>query len=128
MGDEAGADRGHAPSRRGEIPARTRRRRRILAVALSLLAVGLVVYILLGPVTRLVESRRNLSRAETQLAEERSRTAALEERKAWGMTDTFVELEARKMGFVKPGEIPIIVLDYRGEETNSGGTDDNPGP
>ncbi len=83
---------------------------------LVVLATGIVVYVLLGPVTRMLDSRREVARAEAQLAEERSRTTSLEERKAWDMTDAFVEWEARKMGYVKPGEIPIIVLDYHEEE------------
>lgn len=86
---------------------------------LVVLALGLIVYVLLGPVTRLIESRRNLSQVETQLSEEQSRTAVLEERKAWDMTEKFAEWEARKMGYVKPGEIPIIVLDYQEEESAS---------
>jgi len=87
-----------------------------VAAVLVVLALGLIAYILLGPLTRLIESRRNLSQAETQLGEEQSRTAVLEERKAWDLTENFVEWEARKMGYVKPGEIPIIVLDYRQED------------
>ncbi len=98
------------------VPGRVKRRRRIAGAVLAILAVGLIVYVLIGPVTRVIDSRRNLSRVEAQLAEERSRTAVLEERKSWGMTDTFVEWEAREMGYVKPGEIPIIVLDYHEQE------------
>jgi cell division protein FtsB len=88
-----------------------RRRRRLAALFLALSAAGLITYLLLGPITRAVESRGNLSRAEAQLQEERSRTQALEERKSRALTEDFVEEEARKMGYVKPGEIPIIVLD-----------------
>ncbi len=100
-----------------------------MAVAiLVLLAAGLITYILLGPVTRVIESRHNLAQAEAQLAEERSRTWALEERKAWDMTDRFVELEAREMGYVKPGEIPIVVLDHQDEEPDTTNTTDSPGP
>ncbi len=88
-------------------------------VFFALLAVGIIAYILLGPVTRILESRRNLGKLENQLAEERSRTARLEGRKAWGLSEDFAELEARKMGYVKPGEIPIIVLDYREEESDT---------
>jgi cell division protein FtsB len=79
------------------------------------MAAGLVTYILLGPVTRLLESGNDLAEAESQLAEERARTQDLEERKAWDLTDRFVEWEARRMGYVKPGEIPIIVLDEEEE-------------
>jgi hypothetical protein len=116
------------PRRRCELPAKIKRRRRIAAAVLALLALGLVVYVLLGPVTRLIESRRNLVRVETRLSEEQSRTAVLEERKAWDMTEKFVEWEARKMGYVKPGEIPIIVLDYQEEESAPSETAEEPNP
>ncbi len=111
-----------ATARRGGLSSRVKRRRRIALAILVVLAAGLITYILLGPVTRLVESQRNLAQAEAQLEEEKSRTRALEERKAWDMTDRFVELEAREMGYVKPGEIPIIVLDNEEEESSSGNT------
>ena len=117
-----------AASRRCELPAKIKRRRRIVAAFLVVLALGLITYVLLGPVTRLIDSRRNLVRMETQLSEERSRTAVLEERQAWDMTEKFVEWEARKMGYVKPGEIPIIVLDYQEEENVSSETAEMPGP
>ena len=116
-GGRRGAEREPAPPRR---PAPTRRvkiRRRVALAVLVLMAAGLITYVLLGPVTRLIDSRNNLARAEDQLAEEKSRTEALEERQAWDLTDRFVEWEARKMGYVKPGEIPIIVLDEEEEHT-----------
>ena len=86
---------------------------------LALLAAGLITYLLLGPVTRTIESRRNLSRVQAELAEEKSRTEILEDRKSRSLTDEFVEQEARKMGYVKPGEIPIIVLDEKETEQAS---------
>ncbi|MEW6552658.1 MAG: septum formation initiator family protein [Actinomycetota bacterium] len=116
------------PRRRCELPAKVKRRRRIVLAMLVLLALGLIAYVLLGPVTRLIESRKNLARVETQLSEEQSRTAVLEERKAWDMTEKFVEWEARKMGYVKPGEIPIIVLDYQEEESAPIETAETPDP
>ena len=104
------------PSRRHRTPRRVKIRRRIAFAVMTLMAAGLITYVLLGPVTRVLDSRSNLARAEDQLAEERSRTQSLEERKAWDLTDRFVEWEARKMGYVKPGEIPIIVLDEEEEQ------------
>jgi len=115
-------------TRRCEIPAKVKRRRRVALAVLIVLAAGLITYILLGPVTRVIESRRNLSQAEAELAEERSRTLALEERKAWDMTDRFVELEAREMGYVKPGEIPIVVLDHEEEDPAVENPPDDPSP
>jgi cell division protein FtsB len=113
-----------AKARRCELPGKVKRRRRVVMAVLVVLAAGLITYILLGPVTRVIESRRNLSQTETQLAEERSRTLALEERKALDMTDRFVEMEAREMGYVKPGEIPIVVLDHEEEDPAAENTPD----
>lgn len=96
-----------------------RRRRRLMVAVLALLAAGLITYLLLGPVMRTIESRRVLSRVEAELAEERARTQTLEDRKSRALTDDFVEEEARKIGYVKPGEIPIIVLDEEEEEQAS---------
>jgi cell division protein FtsB len=107
--------RPQARAKRG-VSKEVRRRRRLTAAVLALLAAGLITYLLLGPVMRTIESRNNLSRVEANLAEERSRTQALEERKGRASTEEFVEEEARKMGYVKPGEIPIIVLDETEEE------------
>jgi cell division protein FtsB len=122
------SERKRAPARSCELPRKVKRRRRIAAAILVILAAGLITYILLGPVTRVIESRRNLSSTEAQLAEEKSRTQALEERKAWDMTERFLEWEARKIGYVKPGEIPIVVLDYQAEEPAPEETNDNPSP
>ena len=109
--------RGEQQSSRRPVSSRkVRRRRRIAFAVLTLMAAGLVTYILLGPVTRLLDSRSDLAKAEAQLAEEKASTQELEERKAWDLTDRFVEWEARRMGYVKPGEIPIIVLDEEEEE------------
>jgi cell division protein FtsB len=108
--------RGEQQSSRRAAPSRkVKRRRRIAFAVLTLMAAGLVTYILLGPVTRLLDSSSDLARAESQLAEEKARTQELEERKAWDLTDRFVEWEARRMGYVKPGEIPIIILDEEEE-------------
>jgi cell division protein FtsB len=76
-----------------------------------LLAAGLITWVLLGPIMRTMESRRELSRAQSELEKERARTQELQERKERALSDEFVEKEARKMGYVKPGEIPIIVLE-----------------
>jgi cell division protein FtsB len=127
-GSKSDGSRDVTTSKRCELPAKIKRRRRIVAAVLVVLALGLIAYILLGPLTRLIESRRNLSQTETQLAEEQSRTAVLEERKAWDMTEKFVEWEARKMGYVKPGEIPIIVLDYQEDQSTSNETSEAPSP
>jgi hypothetical protein len=116
-------DVGEAVGRRCEPSRKLKRRRRISITVMAVLAAGLITYVLLGPVTRLIESHQTLSQAEARLAEEKSLTQDLEDRKAWDLTERFVEWEARKMGYVKPGEIPIIVLDNQEEAASE--TDSN---
>lgn len=96
---------------RHAVPRKVRRRRRLATLVLALLAAGLITYILLAPTLRFIESRRNLSRVKAQFAEEQSRTQALQDKKELEMKDEFVEGKARESGYVKLGEIPIIVLD-----------------
>jgi len=76
-----------------------------------LAAVGLVTYLLLGPILRNMESRRNLVELENELEAERAETRELEGRKERAQSKEYVENEAREMNYVKPGEIPIVVLD-----------------
>lgn len=102
------------------VPPEIRRRRRLVALVLALLAAGLITYVLIGPVLKVIDSNRNLARAEAQLADEQSRTQSLQDKKELETTDGYVEGKARENGYVKPGEIPIIVLDTPSDETADG--------
>lgn len=92
-------------------------RRRALALLALFLALALAAAVLYRPVARYLESRGELSRTETRLAEEKALTEELEERRARALSDEYVEGEARRMGYVMPGEIPIIVLDDKDTST-----------
>jgi cell division protein FtsB len=70
-----------------------------------------VTYLLLGPILRNIDSRRNLAELEDELEMERARTRELQERMETAQSKEYVEDEARGMNYVKPGEIPIVVLD-----------------
>lgn len=110
QGDRAGRD--SRPHRKGgRTSPRVRRRRRLVAVLLTMVAMGLITFLLLGPILRTIESRQALDRAEEELEEERARTRTLEDRRNRALSEDFIEEEARKMNYVKPGEIPIIILD-----------------
>ena len=96
------------------------RRRRLALVLFMLAAAGLVTYLLLGPIMRNMESRRNLAEMEEELEAERAKTTELQERMEMAQSEEYIEDEARGMNYVKPGEIPIVVLDDEeasGEET-----------
>lgn len=93
------------------VPPSVRRRRRLAAFLMLLAAAGLVTYLLLGPILRNMESHRNLVELENKLEAERAETRELEGRKERAQSKEYVENEAREMNYVKPGEIPIVVLD-----------------
>lgn len=110
-----------AGKREREIPPHVRRRHRLFTAFAVIACAAIVALVLKGPVTRLVESRRNLSATQARLAEEEEVTRSLQERRDRDLTDRYVEMEARKMGYVKPGEIPIVVMDAPSEEAGGGG-------
>jgi cell division protein FtsB len=91
--------------------ARTRRSwktasvRRWLAVAV----VGLVAFLYYRPLTSYFQARHDLARAESELRTLEAQQARLEQRlAAQTSTDTLVR-EARRLGYVKPGERLFIV-------------------
>jgi cell division protein FtsB len=93
------------------MPARTRRSwktasvRRWLAVAV----VGLVAFLYYRPLTSYFQARHDLARAESELRTLEAQQARLEQRlAAQTSTDTLVR-EARRLGYVKPGERLFIV-------------------
>jgi len=100
-----------SPGARRERKDRTSRGRRAVALLGLILALALMAAVLYRPVTHYLESRRELARAEAQLDAERALTRDLEERRERASSEDYVEGEARRMGYVKPGEIPLIVLD-----------------
>ncbi|MBC7253590.1 MAG: septum formation initiator family protein [Actinobacteria bacterium] len=106
-----GEDGSLSPPARRERKNRTSRGRRVVALLGLLLALALMAAVLYRPVTHYLESRRELARAEAQLEAERSLTRDLEERRDRASSEEYVEGEARRMGYVKPGEIPLIVFD-----------------
>lgn len=95
---------------------------------LAAAALGLIALLLFAPAMRTIESRRNLSEAEAELAKEKATTAQLEGRKNRALTMEFIEREARRMGYVKPGEIPIIVIDEKPAETSPEDPSPTPAP
>ncbi|OFW61460.1 MAG: hypothetical protein A2W01_09780 [Candidatus Solincola sediminis] len=105
------------------VPPEIRRRRRLATLVLVLLAAGLIAYILTGPILKVMDTRRNRAKAEAQLAEEQSRTQALQDKKELETTEEYLEGKARENGYVKPGEIPIIVLDGEDSEESSDAPD-----
>lgn len=94
----------------------------MVALVALLVCMGLIAVILHGPLARMFRSRQELEGLERKLDQERETTRALEERKNLALSEEYVEWEARKMGYVKPGEIPLIVVDEEGGENAVDGT------
>lgn len=93
-----------------------RKKRRLVLAFLALAAAGLVTFLLLGPVMRNIESRRVLSGTQAEMEREKAETAELEERRERAKTEEFIESEARDMGYVKEGEIPIVIIDEQKDQ------------
>lgn len=110
-----------APRQRHRAASSAAKRRRTIAIIASIIALGLVATVLYRPVMRVLESRRSLARAEEKLAEEKAKTQELEERLQRDLSEEYVEGEARRMGYVMPGEIPLIVLDEKEGASQEGG-------
>lgn len=91
------------------------RRRRKLAIALAFLALMVVALLLMEPVMRNLRASRELKAKEQELERERARTEALQERVKEASDPSFLEEAARKLGYVKPGEIPIFIAEEEGE-------------
>ncbi len=91
--------------------AALRFRRRVVAgllVSLALLMIGMLA---VKPLLQMASSNDEVERRAAQVEAERARTAGLEEEKLQADNAKTLEEEARKLGLVKPGEIPIVVLD-----------------
>ncbi len=101
-----------------------RRRRRRQVIFLVLVALIIVTLVLVNPVLRYIKSSEELREKEMELKREKEKTAQLEERKAQASDLDFLEREARRLGFVKPGEIPVKVVEENLSE--SGGGEENP--
>jgi cell division protein FtsB len=92
-----------APARR--LPWRPSRYRRWLAVAV----VGLVAFLYYKPLTSYFHARKELAQAQSELRTLETQQARLERRLAAQTSDATLLREARRLGYVKPGERLFIV-------------------
>lgn len=101
------------------VDPRTARRRRLVSFCALVMCLTLIALVLHGPISRMLQSRRELGQVEAKLSQEREYTRSLEERKDRALSEEYVEMEARRMGYVKPGEIPLVVLEEAGGEVSA---------
>ena len=90
-------------------PARTKARRRRAGRLLVLGVVVLVGFLYYRPLTSYLETRRDVDKRRADVVELRTERARLERRLARTTSVGALSREARRMGYVKPGEQLFIV-------------------
>ncbi len=78
-----------------------------------MLAATIFLVVMLGvkPLLQMHSSNNQVKAREASLQAERERTRELQERKEQAGNPQLIEEEARKLGYVMPGEIPIVLLE-----------------
>ena len=94
-------------------------RRKILVGLLVLMALLIVGYILSGPITRNIDASSEIKAKQLEAEKEHAKTEDLNVRKAQANDIKYLEEEARRIGYVLPGEIPVIVVE-EGQPASSG--------
>lgn len=97
-----------APKRRKQQPRAPRSRRRLRLVWLLAL-VGVAAYLYYQPISSYVETRRDLAAREAEVESLRLVKAGLEERLQNFTSLEATEREARRIGYVRPGEQLFVV-------------------
>ncbi len=87
---------------------------------LVLMALAIVGYILSGPLLRNLDASAETQAKQLEFEKEQARTQDLRERKAQANDLSYLEEEARRIGYVLPGEIPVIVVEEVPPETTDG--------
>jgi cell division protein FtsB len=107
---ELGGVAGTTRKKRGRAPADRRRigRRRLRLVWLVAL-IGVAVYLYYRPIASYLESRNELAERRAEVETLRIVKAELEERLTSSTSVEATEREARRIGFVRPGEQLFVV-------------------
>ncbi len=118
------------PRSSGEKARAANPRRRVTLSLLALAALVIVGVVLAGPVMRNLDASREIRARQTELEREKAVTRDLETRKAEANDLGFLEEEARRIGYVLPGEIPVVVVEEAvGEQAaadGGGGSESEP--
>jgi len=86
------------------------RRRLVFGFILSAV-IFLILMIGVKPLLQMRSSNQQVKAREARLQAEREKTAELEDKKQQASNPELIEEEARKLGYVMPGEIPIVILE-----------------
>jgi len=90
-------------------PSKPRRRRRRLRLLLPVIVLTVMAFLYYRPISSYLHTRSELGNRRAQVAALRSEKARLERRLARTMSDAALAREARRIGYVKPGERLFIV-------------------
>lgn len=88
-------------------------------VLLIVLALAVVFLVLAGPIKRNLQASSELRTYQRELEAERQETRELEERRDRAQQTDYLIKQARRLGYVMRGEIPVIVVR---EEEEPGGS------
>lgn len=86
-------------------------RRRLVFTFILGVVIFLTVMLGVKPLLQMRSSNQQEKAREARVQAEREKTAELEDRKQQGSNPELIEEEARKLGYVMPGEIPIVILE-----------------
>jgi len=86
------------------------RRRLVFGFILSAV-IFLILMLGVKPLLQMRSSNQQVKAREARLQAEREKTAELEDKKQQASNPELIEEEARKLGYVMPGEIPIVILE-----------------
>ena len=106
------AGRAAASSQRAKKPPRRRARQSLLTVLLRWCMVGALVFVAFlyyKPLTTFLDTREQLAARRAEVAELRDELQRLEARLARSATTDVLAREARRIGYVRPGERLFIV-------------------
>ncbi len=95
-------------------------RRRIVFAFILSSVIFLTVMLGVKPLWQMHSSNQEVKAREARLEQEREKTASLEEKKQQAGDPLLIEEEARKLGYVMPGEIPIVILEPPATDQSGG--------
>lgn len=84
----------------------------ILAAAIVFCAFA-VIRKAIRPIDLLCEGKSEVRRMEAQYAKDKAENAALRRKRRYLLTPSGSEAEARKLGYVRPGEVSVIIEDKK---------------
>ncbi len=86
-------------------------RRRLVFTFILSAVIFLILMLGVKPLLQMRSSNQQVKAREARLQAEREKTAELEDKKQQASNPELIEEEARKLGYVMPGEIPIVILE-----------------